>query len=105
MPRKKRHRRRMRGFGWFGCPRQACPRDLSKNTLHTVQPGKKAWICGFLAGISHQQKAHLQAYGLQSGQWVTVLQQSPVTVVQVDQLELAMEKELAEKIQVGEVSE
>ncbi len=45
----------------------------------------------------------LQAYGLVSGYWVRVLQRTPVIVLQIDHLELAMEKELAGLVQVEEI--
>ena len=47
--------------------------------------------------------AQLQAYGLASGYWVRVLQRTPVIVLQIDHLELAMEKELADLVQVEEI--
>lgn len=43
---------------------------------------------------------HLQAYGLMPGQVIRVLQHRPVTVVQVDQLELALEAEIARRVWV-----
>jgi Fe2+ transport system protein FeoA len=55
-------------------------------------------------GASTQGLAQLQAYGLQAGYWVFVLQRSPVVVLQIDQLELAMEKELAARVMVEEIA-
>jgi Fe2+ transport system protein FeoA len=45
----------------------------------------------------------LQAYGLASGYWVRVLQRTPVIVLQIDHLELAMEKSLAAQVIVEEI--
>jgi hypothetical protein len=47
----------------------------------------------------------LQAYGLASGYWVRVLQRTPVIVLQIDHLELAMEKSLAAQVIVEEISQ
>jgi Fe2+ transport system protein FeoA len=57
-------------------------------------------IAGFSGDLSLHQQEHLQAYGLVMGRRVRVLQHSPVTVVQVEHMEVAMEKELARKVQV-----
>jgi hypothetical protein len=46
----------------------------------------------------------LQAYGLASGYWVRVLQRTPVIVLQIDHLELAMEKSLAAQVIIEEIS-
>jgi Fe2+ transport system protein FeoA len=45
----------------------------------------------------------LQAYGLIPGDWVYVVQQKPVTVVQIEHLELALEGDLARQVEVAEV--
>ena len=45
----------------------------------------------------------LQAYGLASGYWVRVLQRTPVIVLQIDHLELAMEKSLAATVLVEQI--
>jgi Fe2+ transport system protein FeoA len=39
------------------------------------------------------------------GNWVSIIQQSPVTVVKIDHLELALEHDLAQKIEVEEVAD
>ncbi len=41
------------------------------------------------------------AYGLTPGAQVRVVQHSPVTVVQVENLEIALERSLAEGIRIG----
>jgi Fe2+ transport system protein FeoA len=57
---------------------------------------------GFSARVSPDHRAHLIAYGLQPGREVRVLQHSPVTVVQIEFTELALETALAKAIQVEE---
>ena len=69
-------------------------------TLENLPVGKSAQVDGFLAGLSAQRRTHLQSYGLVAGVWVQVSQHSPVTIVQVEHLELALENDLAEKIRV-----
>lgn len=69
-------------------------------TLTDVSPGAKVQIAGFSGDLSPHQQEHLQAYGLVAGRRVRVLQHSPVTVVQVEHMELAMERELARKVWV-----
>jgi Fe2+ transport system protein FeoA len=46
----------------------------------------------------------LQAYGLAPGRTVRVLQQEPVTVVQAELTELALEDELASQVRVEVIS-
>jgi Fe2+ transport system protein FeoA len=53
-----------------------------------------------MPGLSPERRAHLQAYGLVPGHWVRILQHSPVTIVQIEHLELAMEHGLARQVQV-----
>lgn len=69
-------------------------------TLEKLPMGKPAQIDGFLAGLSPERRTHLQSYGLVPGTWVYVSQHSPVTIVQVEHLELALENDLAGKIRV-----
>jgi Fe2+ transport system protein FeoA len=69
-------------------------------SLVDIPPGGWAQVVGFLVGLSEERKAHLQSYGLTPGTWVRVVQHSPVTVIQVEQLELALEGDLARQVQV-----
>lgn len=69
-------------------------------TLTDVLPGDRAHIAGFSDALSLQQREHLQAYGLVAGRTVRVLQHAPVTVIQVEHLELALEAELANLVHV-----
>jgi len=70
-------------------------------SLADVTPGCRACIQGFDPGIPQNRQDHLMAYGLIPGHWVEVLQHSPVTVVKVDNTELALEDKLASQIKVN----
>lgn len=71
-----------------------------KRSLVEIEPGRSARVERFLPQISADHRAHLFAYGLQPGREVRVLQHSPVTVVQIEFTELALESALAKDIQV-----
>lgn len=83
--------------------REDCPKSPTGLTLADIAPGGFAKIVGFCPHLSPDRKAHLLAYGMAPGYCVHVLQHSPVTVVQVEHTELAMEVELACEIQVEDV--
>lgn len=53
-----------------------------------------------LDALSPAQRQHLQAYGLLPGRSVRVLAQRPVTIVLIEQTELAFETEIAKKVMV-----
>ena len=69
-------------------------------TLADVRPGGDARVSGFSQQISNERRAHLQAYGLVPGRDIHVLQHQPVTIIQVEHIELALEHELAEDVLV-----
>jgi Fe2+ transport system protein FeoA len=69
-------------------------------SLAQVKPGRQVKVKGFLPGLSSERAWHLQSYGVVAGCWLRVIQQSPVTIVQVEHLELALERGLAAMIQV-----
>jgi hypothetical protein len=69
-------------------------------TLVDVPPGWQAKVSGFSEGIPAARRVQLQAYGLRPDYWVRVLQHSPVTVIQVEHIELALEADLADGVQV-----
>jgi Fe2+ transport system protein FeoA len=50
--------------------------------------------------MPRERRAHLQAYGLVPGHCVRILQHSPVTIVQIEHMELALEGGLARQVQV-----
>lgn len=73
----------------------------STRTLKDAPVGTMVRILNFEPGLTAGQRSHLLAYGLLPGSYVRVLQQKPVTVVQVEHLELALEHNLAAEIVVG----
>jgi Fe2+ transport system protein FeoA len=72
----------------------ALPRPLTG-----LRPGSRARVAT-LEALPADQRERLQAYGLVPGQWVRVVQHAPVTVVQVEQTELALEAQIARGVQV-----
>lgn len=78
---------------------RAIPAPPAQLTLADIPPRSRARVVGFGA-LSAAQLTHLQAYGLLPGHQVRVLQHAPVTVVQIEQTELAFEAELACQIWV-----
>jgi Fe2+ transport system protein FeoA len=104
-------------FGWHrklaksplhtsSAPRHAGGKNPSAHSTHSeltlmdVPPGRTAQVAGFLSGIPAARQAQLQAYGLVSGAQVRILQHSPVTIVQVEHIELALERGLAGQVKV-----
>lgn len=67
----------------------------SFKTLVDVPARSNVHIAGFVPNTAHDLRERLLAYGLIPGQAVRVLAQKPVTVVQVEHTELALEKVLA----------
>lgn len=68
--------------------------------LSKVKPGQQVTIAGF-GKLSPAHRQHLQAYGVLPGRTVTVLAQSPVTILLVEQTELAFEQEIASQVLVS----
>jgi Fe2+ transport system protein FeoA len=68
-----------------------------RTTLAQLAPGGTALISD-LDGLDVSWREHLQAYGLVPGRNVDVVQQAPVTVVQVDHTNVALERRLARGI-------
>lgn len=69
-----------------------------RGSLADLSPGMTATIGGFDSQLSSNRRLDFIAYGLSPGNQVEVLQQSPVTIIKIDNTELAMEKELARHI-------
>lgn len=67
-------------------------------TLADVPPGCNAKVVRFAADFPPDRRAYLQSYGLVMDYWVQVVQHSPITIVRLDHLELALENELASGI-------
>jgi Fe2+ transport system protein FeoA len=68
-------------------------------TLAQAGSGQAVTIAGF-ENLSPVYCQHLQAYGLLPGRSVVVLAQQPVTIVLVEQTELAFENEIARQVLV-----
>lgn len=77
-----------------GLPVANKPKDLAH-----VRPGQQVSVAGF-ALLAPAQRQHLQAYGLLPGRKIIVLAQNPVTIVLVEQTELAFESEVARQVLV-----
>ncbi len=69
-------------------------------TLADSPPGCQVRVVGFLDGISPEQKERLYAYGLVPGHRLSVLQHAPVTIINIEHTELALEGELARLVRV-----
>lgn len=76
--------------------------DRNVQNLAMVCPGERAKITGFSRELTPEQRTRLQAYGLCPGTWVTVSMHAPVTVLQIEHLEIALETEMAGWVQVSQ---
>lgn len=97
------HRRRHRKRGWGARRGSLCPHCTGQDkefTLADIPPGCRGRVRGFCPGLSAERLAQLQSYGLLPGYWVRVLRHSPVTLIQVEQTELALETELACEVRI-----
>jgi Fe2+ transport system protein FeoA len=93
-----------------GCSLVCCPncgyenvniqRSIIARFAARFLPKENARVINFSHSITTDRKAHLQAYGIIPGNSVRVVQHSPVTVIQVDHTELALENSLARMVQV-----
>ncbi len=72
-------------------------------TLDLATIGGDVRIAGFDAAMSTGHRELLRTYGIEPGRMVRIEQHSPVTVVHVDETEVALESELARLIYVGSV--
>jgi Fe2+ transport system protein FeoA len=75
--------------------------EKSQKQLSELPPGSRSFVCGFQPHLSFENKARLQAYGLTPGQEILVLQQTPVTIVLIEHLELALENAMAKSVIVS----
>lgn len=75
--------------------------DPDRKTLDHIPPGQMIQIERFGNGLSLQHQLRLQAFGVEPGQSLSVIQQYPVTIVKVDHTELAVERFLAHQIFVN----
>jgi Fe2+ transport system protein FeoA len=70
-----------------------------ERTLIDIRPGTQARVLTF-NGLSVKQIESLQAYGLAPGILVKVIRHKPVTIIQIDNTELALEHDLAIQVKV-----
>jgi hypothetical protein len=73
---------------------------LAGLSLAEIPPGGEAELAGFSDDFPEDRKTYLQAYGLVLNHPVQVVQQSPVTIIRLDNIELALENDLARGIRV-----
>lgn len=83
--------------GHHGNDRKEDQAEVQLN-LRDLSPGNTARVAGFSSRISPEKRTLLRAYGLVPGYQIRVLQHSPVSVVQVDHTEIALEPDLAAEI-------
>jgi Fe2+ transport system protein FeoA len=86
--------------------RRAAPKKTlsGPQTILDLAPGQPAYVTGFSPGLSPDQRALLRAYGLVPGYPIRIVQQAPVSVIQIEHAEIALENELAGEIFVSENS-
>ena len=68
--------------------------------LSVLLPGAHAVVDGIDGGIDPAQQEQLLAYGVAPARAVRVLQQRPLTIVMIDEVELALEAGVARRIWV-----
>ncbi len=76
-------------------PRPVCSPDVPLTRLDRVLPGTCARVEKLDRRLAPDRQVRLRAYGLVPGFRIEVIQQTPVTIVRIDHLELALEKTLA----------
>ena len=69
-------------------------------TLLDIAPGQSAEVIGFSTHSDPELHERLLAYGVIPGQRLNVLNQKPLTLVQIEHMELALERVLAACIEV-----
>jgi len=87
----------LRKRGILGKNREDIQAEIQLN-LRDLSPGNTARLTGFSSRISPEKRSLLRAYGLVPGYQIRVLQHSPVSVIQVDHTEIALEPDLAAEL-------
>lgn len=70
-------------------------------TLRSARPGAPVRIAGFAEGTAGDLRERLLAFGLIPGQTLRVLAQKPLTVIQIEHTELALEDVLAACVEIA----
>lgn len=81
----------------FARPGKSSRTDPAGLTLDLVPEGKTVRILRF-GQIGAEQGRHLQAYGVLPGRAVLVLAHKPLTILQIEQTELALETNVAHAV-------
>jgi Fe2+ transport system protein FeoA len=71
-------------------------------TLNQAGLGHCVRIAGFHEALGRRHREHLRGYGVEPGAVIEVIQQRPVTVVQVEHTELALDGRIAAHVLVTE---
>lgn len=82
----------------LAAPRRA--RRKAPESILRVRPGDSVEVATFGEAMPADQSALLRTYGIDVGRTVRVVQHRPMTVVEVDHTEVALESELAALILV-----
>ena len=78
--------------------------ETPPRSLLDVRPGHTTTITGFAGQTPPETRERLLAYGLLPGQTLRVLAQKPLTVLQIEHTELALERELAHCVAIDDVA-
>ncbi|MEN3373654.1 ferrous iron transport protein A [Dechloromonas sp. ZS-1] len=76
------------------------PKHDARLPLAFIQPGQTVRLAALGDEIDAHQREQLTAYGLAEHRPLTVLQQKPMTVILADEVELALEHQIARHIWV-----
>lgn len=76
------------------------PKAAARLPLSFIQPGQSVLLAALGEEIDPEQREQLIAYGLSEKQVIKVLQQRPMTVILADEIELALEHQVARHVWV-----
>ncbi len=76
------------------------PKHQASLPLSLIRPGEEVQLVSLGEEISPEQREQLTAYGLSETRPLRVLQQRPMTVIFADEVELALEHEVARHVWV-----
>ena len=85
-------------------PKHDAASEVRSKTFPLIEasPGSQTRVTR-LGALPASKRLQLQAYGLVPGRRIRVLQQAPVTVIQADHTELALESDLAAAVTVEQL--